>query len=147
MKTVAAAVLAFAFALPGAATRADAGPLKPGALAVPARTVGAYGYAAQNAADEARPTVPATSRREGSTFACDGDRTLKTRFESRRTQSVAVVDAGDGPHALPLQPWDGGEPRITWSDGRRTLQWSAGVQLMWMDGGAHLACGRAQHHH
>ena len=132
--------------LAGAAV-ADVRTHKPGFLTSPRRSVVAYGAAAQTASDEARPIIPATPHREGSTFACDGDRQLKTRFESRRAQSFAVVDAGDGPHALPLQPWDGGEPRITWSDGRRTLEWTAGVQLMWMDNGAHLACGRAQHHH
>ena len=56
------------------------------------------------------------------------------------------VDAGDGPHALALRPWDGGAPKITWSDGRRTLTWSPGVQIMWMDGASHRMCGSAGHH-
>ena len=84
---------------------------------------------------------------EGSEFACGGDRKLVAQFTGRETGPGAIVDAGDGPHALKLMPWLGGEPNVTWSDGQHTLVWTTGVKLMWMDGAAHLACGRAAHHH
>lgn len=84
---------------------------------------------------------------EGSVFSCQGDRRLLARFVMVRSTPTAIVDVGEGPHALALAPWTGGEPRVTWSDGVRTLVWSTGVQLMWMDGPTHLACGRAEHHH
>ncbi len=147
MKTATVAAFVCLTNLVATAAVADVKPGRSSVAAPPARSVGAYGYGAQNSSDEAHPVTPASTGRDGSTFACDGDRSLRTRFESRRSVSVAVVDAGDGPHALPLLPWDGAEPRITWSDGRRTLEWTSGVKLMWMDGPAHLACGRAEHHH
>jgi hypothetical protein len=80
-------------------------------------------------------------------FKCQDAPDLRAQFASRAGGLVAIVDAGDGPHALPLRPWDGGAVRITWSDGRRTLTWSPGVHLMWMDGAAHRMCGRAAHSH
>ena len=66
----------------------------------------------------------------------------------RGARLVAVVDDGQGPHALPIKPWDGGPVQLTWSDGQRTLTWSPGVQIMWMNGdGAHHMCGREGGHH
>ena len=80
-------------------------------------------------------------------FKCQEGPDLRAEFASQPSGLVAIVDAGDGPHALPLRPWDGGAPRITWSDGQRTLTWSPGVQLMFMDGAVHRMCGRAAHSH
>ena len=59
---------------------------------------------------------------------------------------ATIIQHREGPHALPIRPWDGGPVRLTWSDGQRTLTWSPGVQIMWMDGGAHRMCGRAGGH-
>lgn len=92
------------------------------------------------------PAPPARPAADGR-FKCQGAPDLKAEFASRASGLVAIVDAGDGPHALPLRPWDGGAARIIWSDGRRTLTWRPGVQLMWMDGAAHRMCGRAAHNH
>ena len=82
-----------------------------------------------------------------SAFACADGLGFSARFATRDAKLFAIVDAGDGPHALPLQPWDGGAARITWSDGVRTLQWNPGVQIMWMDGAGHHMCGRSGGHH
>ena len=87
------------------------------------------------------PPPPHTS------FKCQDGGDLTAQFMSRDAKLIAVVDAGDGPHALPIKPWDGGAARIIWSDGRRTLTWSPGVQIMWMDGASHRMCGRAEHRH
>lgn len=81
-----------------------------------------------------------------STFACGEDHKLRARFDGDAAGAFAMVDAGDGPHRLALQPWAGGEPDLRWSDGRRSLTWSPGVKLMWMDGATHLMCGRAEGH-
>jgi hypothetical protein len=84
----------------------------------------------------------------GTRFKCQEGGDLVAHFDTRGPRLIAVVDAGDGPHALPIRPWDGGPVRLTWSDGTRTLTWSPGVQIMWMDGdGAHRMCGREGHHH
>jgi hypothetical protein len=80
-------------------------------------------------------------------FKCQEGGDLIAHFDTRGARLIAVVDAGDGPHALPIRPWDGGPVRLTWSDGTRTLTWSPGVQIMWMDGGAHRMCGREGGHH
>ena len=93
------------------------------------------------------PPTPAAPAAASSRFKCQDGGDLKAEFASRNSGLVAIVDAGDGPHALPIRPWDGGAARITWSDGKRTLTWSPGVQLMWMDGAAHRMCGRAEHRH
>jgi len=81
------------------------------------------------------------------TFKCEGGGDLTAQFASRDARLVAIVDAGDGPHALPIRPWTEGPAKLTWTDGRRTLTWSPGVQIMWMDGASHRACGRAEHRH
>lgn len=92
-------------------------------------------------AQEPEPSAP------GTRFKCQSGGDLIAHFDTRGPRLIAVVDAGDGPHALPIQPWDGGPVRLTWSDGARTLTWSPGVQIMWMDGGAHRMCGRDGGHH
>ena len=78
--------------------------------------------------------APAPAR---SIFKCPGGPDLVAEFAGRGAQFVAIVDAGDGPHALPYRPWVSGPVKLTWSDGVRTLTWSPGVQIMWMDGAAH----------
>ncbi|THD62342.1 hypothetical protein [Phenylobacterium sp.] len=83
----------------------------------------------------------------GTRFKCQTGGDLVAHFDTRGPRLIAVVDAGDGPHALPIQPWDGGPVQLTWSDGARTLTWSPGVQIMWMDGGEHRMCGREGGHH
>lgn len=89
------------------------------------------------------PPEPAKTK-----FKCQSGGDLTARFASRNDLFVAIVDAGDGPHALPVQPFQGGGPiRLTWSDGTRTLTWSPGVQIMWMDGASHRMCGRGEHKH
>jgi len=81
-------------------------------------------------------------------FKCADGGELHARFANRDARLVAIVDSGDGPHALPIQPWSGAGPvKLTWSDGQRTLTWSPGVQIMWMDGAAHRMCGRGEHKH
>ena len=94
-----------------------------------------------SAAPQAREARPYTA------FKCEDGGNLTAQFTNRDAKLIAIVDAGDGPHALPIRPWDGGPPKITWSDGRRTLTWSPGVQIMWMDGASHRMCGSAGHHH
>ncbi|HEX3363763.1 hypothetical protein [Phenylobacterium sp.] len=83
----------------------------------------------------------------GTRFKCQDGADLVAHFDTRGPRLIAVVDAGDGPHALPIRPWDGGPVQLTWSDGTRTLTWSPGVQIMWMEGGVHRMCGREGHHH
>jgi hypothetical protein len=79
-------------------------------------------------------------------FKCQQGADLTARFDARGPKLLMIVDAGDGPHALPITPWDGGPVRLTWSDGQRTLVWSPGVQIMWMDGAEHRMCGGGMHH-
>ncbi|MGZ6015389.1 MAG: hypothetical protein ACXWKO_08000 [Phenylobacterium sp.] len=79
-------------------------------------------------------------------FKCQTGADLSARFDARGPKLLMIVDAGDGPHALPITPWDGGPVRLTWSDGQRTLVWSPGVQIMWMDGAEHRMCGGGMHH-
>ena len=93
------------------------------------------------AADTA-PPPPAVTR-----FKCQDGGELRARFATRDDQLIAIVDSGDGPHALPVTPWSGGPTKLTWTDGRRTLTWSPGVQIMWMDGTIHRMCGRGEHKH
>jgi hypothetical protein len=80
-------------------------------------------------------------------FKCQTGGDLTAQFAARDGQLIAIVDPGDGPHALPLKPWTGGAVVLTWTDGRRTLTWSPGVQIMWMDGASHRMCGRGGHAH
>jgi hypothetical protein len=82
-----------------------------------------------------------------SRFKCGGGRELTVQFSTGDSDFYAVVDAGDGPHLLPVKAWEGDVPNVTWSDGKRTLVWNVGVQLMFMDGGNHLDCGRGEEHH
>ena len=82
----------------------------------------------------------------GTRFKCQQGGDLIAHFDTRGARLVAVVDAGEGPHALPIRPWDGGPAVLTWSDGQRTLTWSPGVQIMWMDAGDHRMCGGGHHH-
>jgi len=90
----------------------------------------------------ASPAEPPPTR-----FKCADGGELHARFANRDARLVAIVDNGDGPHALPIQPWAGTGPvRLTWSDGQRTLTWSPGVQIMWMDGSIHRMCGRGHQH-
>jgi hypothetical protein len=96
-----------------------------------------------NMAAGARPVLDV----RGSIFKCDDGGELFAQFTTQGADFVAIVQAGDGPHVLPILPWLGGEPRITWSDGVRTLTWNPGVQLMWMDGVSHRMCGRDMDHH
>lgn len=84
---------------------------------------------------------------DGTHFKCQEGADLIARFDTRGARLVAIVDAGEGAHALPLRPWTGGPAVLTWTDGQRTLTWSPGVQIMWMEGGAHRMCGRAGGHH
>ena len=79
-------------------------------------------------------------------FKCEGGPSLSTQFTSRGTRFFAIVNAGNGPHALESVPFTGGPVKLTWTDGVRTLTWSPGVQIMWMDGRAHHMCGRAGGH-
>lgn len=84
---------------------------------------------------------------DGTHFKCQDGADLVARFDTRGARLVAIVDAGEGAHALPIRPWTGGPAVLTWTDGQRTLTWSPGVQIMWMDGGEHRMCGRAGGHH
>jgi hypothetical protein len=84
---------------------------------------------------------------DGTHFKCQEGADLVAKFDTRGARLVAIVDAGEGAHALPIRPWTGGPAVLTWTDGQRTLTWSPGVQIMWMDGGTHRMCGRAGHHH
>lgn len=80
-------------------------------------------------------------------FKCQDGGELSARFAIADAKLVAIVDSGDGAHALPVRPWTGGPAVLIWSDGQRTLTWSPGVQIMWMDGDAHRMCGRGEHKH
>ena len=88
------------------------------------------------------PTRPISTR-----FKCQDGGELSARFAIADARLVAIVDPGDGPHALPVRPWTSGPAVLTWSDGQRTLTWSPGVQIMWMDGTSHRMCGRGEHKH
>lgn len=88
----------------------------------------------------------AASDSPGTRFKCQAGGDLLARFDSTGPRLLMIVDAGDGPHALPIREWDGGPVRLTWSDGQRTLTWSPGVQIMWMDGSEHRMCGGGMHH-
>jgi hypothetical protein len=98
--------------------------------------------AAQEAAGAPTSTRPVSTR-----FKCQDGGELSARFAIADTKLVAIVDSGDGPHALPVQPWSGGPVVLKWTDGQRTLTWSPGVQIMWMDGATHRMCGRGEHKH
>lgn len=89
------------------------------------------------------PAPPTANTR----FKCVAGGDVTAQFATQDTRLVAIVDAGEGPHALPHQPWTGGPPKLTWSDGQRTLTWSPGVQIMWVDGPTHRMCGRPEHRH
>ncbi|WP_293906839.1 hypothetical protein [Phenylobacterium sp.] len=91
--------------------------------------------------------VQATATPAHTTFKCQDGGNLTAQFATRDARFVAIVDAGDGPHALPVEAWTGGPAKLTWTDGRRTLTWSPGVQIMWMDGVSHRMCGRGEHQH
>lgn len=80
-------------------------------------------------------------------FKCANGPDLLASFVIKDNVLTAIVDAGEGAHALPLQHWAGGEPKMTWTDGSRTLVWSTGVHLMWMEGAKHLSCGGGGHSH
>ena len=95
----------------------------------------------------AQPVAAADGSPARTSFKCQDGSSLTAQFASRGALFLAIVDAGDGPHALPWRPPTPGPVKITWSDGRRTLTWSPGVQIMWMDGATHLMCGRAEHRH
>jgi hypothetical protein len=98
------------------------------------------------AADAAAVRAPAPPPPLGTRFKCDDGQDLIARFVSQDARLIAIVDSGDGLHALPIRPWTGGPAILTWSDGQRTLTWSPGVQIMWMDGATHRMCGRGMHH-
>ena len=98
--------------------------------------------AAQEAANPGSTTRPVSTR-----FKCQDGGELTARFAITDARLVAIVDSGDGSHALPVQPWTGGPVVLTWSDGQHTLTWSPGVQIMWMDGATHRMCGRGEHKH
>ena len=93
--------------------------------------------------DDDHPPNPS----DGTHFKCQEGADLVARFDTRGARTVAIVDAGEGAHALPLRPWTGGPAVLTWTDGQRTLTWSPGVQIMWMDRSDHRMCGRAGGHH
>jgi len=117
--------------------------LKIGAMVLSAAIVAA---AAPGAALAQQDTD--TRAAPGTRFKCQDGGELVAHFDSRGARLVAIVDDGQGPHALPIKPWDGGPVQLTWSDGMRTLTWSPGVQIMWMNGdGAHHMCGREGGHH
>ena len=86
----------------------------------------------------------------GTRFKCQSGGDLVAHFDTRGPRLIAVVDAGDGPHALPIQPWD--RRTEVAADRERWRRPSArpggpGVQIMWMDGGGHRMCGREGGHH
>jgi len=97
---------------------------------------------ARRAAETSTDVRPTSTR-----FKCQDGGELSARFAIADAKLVAIVDAGDGAHALPVRPWTGGPAVLIWSDGQRTLTWSPGVQIMWMDGVAHRMCGRGEHKH
>jgi hypothetical protein len=110
-------------------------------LPVMAALLAALPAAAQATAREAPPPPPLGTR-----FKCEDGQDLVARFVSQDAHLIAIVDSGDGLHALPIRPWTGGPVKLTWSDGQRTLTWSPGVQIMWMDGATHRMCGRGMRH-
>lgn len=81
------------------------------------------------------------------TFKCESGGDLTADFTSENSMLVATVDAGDGPHVLPMRQGPYNVPELRWTDGQRTLVWTAGVQIMWMDGAHHRMCGRGSHQH
>jgi hypothetical protein len=95
----------------------------------------------------AREAPLAEAAQAHTTFKCQDGGDLTARFATRDARFVAIVDAGDGPHALPAVAWTDGPVKLIWTDGRRTLTWSPGVQIMWMDGQVHRMCGRGEHRH
>jgi len=97
-------------------------------------------------ASHAQPAEPRLTP-DRTTFKCQDGRDVTAEFASRDGAFVAIVDAGDGPHALPYRAPAPGPVKLTWSDGQRTLTWSPGVQIMWMDGAVHRMCGRGGHRH
>jgi hypothetical protein len=111
-----------------------------GAHSPTAQTAASSASAAPVWTDETPTDTPPTR------FKCQQGADLTARFDARGPKLLMIVDAGDGPHALPITPWDGGPVRLTWSDGQRTLIWSPGVQIMWMDGAEHRMCGGGMHH-
>jgi len=102
----------------------------------------AFAQSQLNDEASAPPTRPINTR-----FKCQDGGELSARFAIADARLVAIVDPGDGPHALPVRPWTSGPAMLTWTDGQRTLTWSPGVQIMWMDGGTHRMCGRGEHKH
>ncbi|MBL8555072.1 MAG: hypothetical protein JNL41_12390 [Phenylobacterium sp.] len=91
------------------------------------------------AADAALPAITA--------FRCEDGGNLTAQFSSQGAAFVAIVNAGDGPHALTYVPFVGGGPvKLTWTDGARTLTWSPGVQIMFQDARGHRMCGRGHKH-
>lgn len=114
------------------------------AVALPA----AQGAAPVPAPTRARPPQhEPTSLETGARFKCQDGGELTARFASQNARLIAIVDSGDGPHALPVVPWEGGPAKLTWTDGKRTLTWSPGVQIMFMEGAQHRMCGRGEHQH
>ena len=91
--------------------------------------------------------APGAAPADGAHFKCQEGADLVARFDTEGARLVAIVDAGQGAHALPIRPWTGGPAVLTWTDGQRTMTWSPGVQIMWMDGDTHRMCGRPGHHH
>ena len=121
------------------------------ALALAAVVAG--GHAPASATPGAQPAAPVwdeapqdPAQVAPTRFKCQAGSDIIARFDARGPRLLMIVDAGDGPHALPITPWDGGPVRLTWSDGQRTLTWSPGVQIMWMDGAEHRMCGGGMHH-
>jgi hypothetical protein len=105
------------------------------AIALPAFTLAG----AALAADAPMPYVTA--------FRCEDGGNLTAQFSSQGSAFVAIVNAGDGPHALTYVPFTGGGPvKLTWTDGTRTLTWSPGVQIMFHDARGHRMCGRGHKH-
>jgi hypothetical protein len=100
---------------------------------------------APNVTRTATPT-PEEAAQAGTHVKCQEGGELVAHFATQGAKLVAIVDAGEGAHALPIRPWTGGPAILTWSDGQRTLTWSPGVQIMWMDGDAHRMCGGGHHH-
>lgn len=123
------------------------------AKAAAATMLGAWAILSLTGVAHAQPTMhsgrpetaaPAPAR---ATFKCQDGSQLNARFDTRDDAFVAIVDAGDGPHALPARPQVPGPVKLVWSDGDRTLTWSPGVQIMWMDRAGHRMCGGAGHRH
>jgi hypothetical protein len=75
-------------------------------------------------------------------FKCSDGGDITAQFATENARLVAIVDAGFGPHALPLEPWNGGPAKIIWTDGMRRLVWNPGVQITFDEGPTHRMCGR-----